>query len=260
MMHTFQFDPFVVLGVSADATLQEIRDAYHKKSKKYHPDLGGDEWAFRVIARAYEVLSTARVVGRAGADVRPAEAPRAPEPPSKKTSWASNFRPGPSATPPPHAGHASPTGNLSGWGGAQRSHAGAAPGQLARIVAAELLILRFELDSTFDLFARNPEDRNLSCNLHVTWPLDEADDRVAEIPEAPKIIKALSDAFKIRGVRKHALTKRVEATDVRFSGWLTFATAVMASEALEAFREALIPHGLTVEKQVREMAIPRQWG
>ncbi len=34
----------------------------------------------------------------------------------------------------------------------------------------------------------------------------------------------------------------------------------MASEALEAFREALALDGLKLEKQVREMAIPRPRG
>ena len=267
MMHSFQFDPSNVLGVAPNATIQEIRDAYRKKSKKYHPDLGGDEWAFRVIARAYEVLTTARVVGRANGDARPTPppTPRAPEPPSKKTAWANNFRPGPDPANGNGQAHAT-TGtataegtNLSGWGGAQRSHAGQSPGELARIVATELLILRFELECSLDLFARNPEDRNLSCTLHVTWPLDEAEERVAEIPDAPRIVKALTEAFKSKLVRKHALTKNVQSDDRHFAGWLTFATAVMASEALEAFREALIPHDLVVEKQTREMAIPRQW-
>lgn len=271
MMHSFQFDPAAVLGIAPDASLQEIRDAYHKKSKKHHPDLGGDEWAFRVVARAYEVLTTARVVGRATADVRPT-APRPPDPPSRQTAWASNFRPGPapSATPPPpprpgaaptaEPAAASAETNLAGWGGAQRSHAGASTRELSRIVAAELLILRFELECALDLFARSPEDRNLSCTLHISWPLDEAGESLRNLPEAPRILQALGDALKSRYVRKNILTKRVESADGHFSAWLTFATAVMASEALEAYREALVPHGLAVEKQVREMAIPRQWG
>ena len=40
------------------AARDEIREAYRSKSKKHHPDLGGDEWAFRMVARAYEVLMT----------------------------------------------------------------------------------------------------------------------------------------------------------------------------------------------------------
>ena len=267
MMHSFQFDPAAVLGVAADASLQEIRDAYRQKSKKHHPDLGGDEWAFRVVARAYEVLTTARVVGRASDEFRPpAAAPRAPEPPSKQTGWTSHFRSQRTATPPPtapgagtHGAGAAAASNLSGWGGAQPTHAGATTREVAQIVAAELLILRFELNS-LDLFARNPEDRNLSCTVHITWPLLEAEDKVHEIPDKARILRALDEAIKAKPVRKHALTRRVEADETHFAAWLTFATAVTASEALDRFREALVPHGLTVEKQVREMAIPRQWG
>lgn len=56
--HSFSLDPRIVLGVSAAATPAEIHEAFRSKSKKYHPDLGGDEWAFRMVARAYEVLKT----------------------------------------------------------------------------------------------------------------------------------------------------------------------------------------------------------
>ena len=54
--HGFSLDPRTVLGVGPRASLDEIREAYHLKSKKHHPDAGGDEWAFRMVARAYEVL------------------------------------------------------------------------------------------------------------------------------------------------------------------------------------------------------------
>ena len=43
---------------SPAASLDEIHEAYRSKSKKHHPDLGGDEWAFRMVTRAYEVLKT----------------------------------------------------------------------------------------------------------------------------------------------------------------------------------------------------------
>ena len=57
--HSFSLDPRTVLNVGADASPDEIRDAYHAKSKKHHPDVGGDEWAFRIVARAHEVLMSA---------------------------------------------------------------------------------------------------------------------------------------------------------------------------------------------------------
>ena len=289
MTHTFQFDPNTILGVPTGASLREIRDAYHQKSLKHHPDKGGDEWAFRMVARAYEILSTARVVNRVSPP--PATERRAtprPDPaPTARPSWTSRFRPGGGANPsdeatttrsatvPPSSnGGQAPfnpgeskasTGpgrdatDLSGWGGAAQTHESKTPEELARIVAAELLILRFELECSLDLFARNPEDRNLSCTLHLTWPLDELVERAEPIPDTARTLKALEEAFKTKAVRKPALTKRSQTEGGRFVGWLTYPTAVMASEALEAFREALQAHGMTVDKQVREMALPRQW-
>ena len=48
-------------GVSHAASTEEIHEAYRLKSKKHHPDLGGDEWAFRMGARAYEDLKTTTI-------------------------------------------------------------------------------------------------------------------------------------------------------------------------------------------------------
>ena len=59
---SFDIDPQAVLGVPADATLEQIRDAYRRKCKIFHPDVGGEEWAFRVLVQSYEMLSTARVL------------------------------------------------------------------------------------------------------------------------------------------------------------------------------------------------------
>ncbi|MBX6312204.1 MAG: J domain-containing protein, partial [Isosphaeraceae bacterium] len=68
MQYGFSIDPAEVLGVAPNASLQEIREAYRAKAKRYHPDVSGDAWAFRIINRSYEILSTARVAGRASAD------------------------------------------------------------------------------------------------------------------------------------------------------------------------------------------------
>jgi DnaJ-domain-containing protein 1 len=53
-------DYYAVLGVSQDATLEEIRLAYRKKAREFHPDLSADpnaEDRFREINEAYGVLA-----------------------------------------------------------------------------------------------------------------------------------------------------------------------------------------------------------
>lgn len=56
-------DYYEVLGVSRDATDQELKSAYRKQALKYHPDRNpGDHTAeekFKQASEAYQVLSDA---------------------------------------------------------------------------------------------------------------------------------------------------------------------------------------------------------
>lgn len=45
------------LGVSADATPDEIKRAYRKLAMEHHPDRGGDEATFKRVKEAYEALT-----------------------------------------------------------------------------------------------------------------------------------------------------------------------------------------------------------
>lgn len=54
-------DYYKILGVKADAEAKEIKTAYRKLARKYHPDMNPDEGAeekFKEVAEAYEVLKS----------------------------------------------------------------------------------------------------------------------------------------------------------------------------------------------------------
>lgn len=50
-------DYYKTLGVSKNATADDIKKAYRKLARENHPDAGGDEEKFKDINEAYEVLS-----------------------------------------------------------------------------------------------------------------------------------------------------------------------------------------------------------
>lgn len=52
-------DYYQILGVTRNASQDEIKKAFHKLAHKYHPDKGGDEKKFKEINEAYQVLSDA---------------------------------------------------------------------------------------------------------------------------------------------------------------------------------------------------------
>src|SRR3984885_15893923 len=55
-MATAKKDYYETLGVSKDASADEIKTAFRRAAVEHHPDRGGDEAKFKEINEAYEVL------------------------------------------------------------------------------------------------------------------------------------------------------------------------------------------------------------
>ncbi|MCL6478817.1 MAG: DnaJ domain-containing protein [Peptococcaceae bacterium] len=55
-----QDDDYSVLGLSPGVTLTDIKAAYRRLVKKYHPDAGGDPEMFKRIHIAYQNIVTGR--------------------------------------------------------------------------------------------------------------------------------------------------------------------------------------------------------
>ena len=160
------------------ATLEEIRAAYREKAKRYHPDAGGEDWTFRILSQAYEMLSTARVARASSPRVSPAGGPAAS---SAACTHAQ-----------PHAGLAQAHASRPAARTPDRIvHAGIFDHEAprSRLVAVELLCIRYLWDDADYLWLtqRVPdEDRFLSCNLNISWPDEDAASRPMSHDELSK--------------------------------------------------------------------------
>jgi curved DNA-binding protein CbpA len=118
-------DPYSVLGIPRDASDQQVRRAYRRLAKRYHPDLHPDAQTSRQMRRinqAWEILSSPGRRARYDAESTlqrstgfghwsaPARgsAPASPPPQTGNTAWASpssaRSYPGPAAAPYDDAG------------------------------------------------------------------------------------------------------------------------------------------------------------
>jgi curved DNA-binding protein CbpA len=230
---SFELDPHHVLGVSGQATLEEIRSAYREKAKRYHPDAGGEDWTFRILSQAYEMLSTARVARashrepeRAKPQVHPQAARVKPE---RKTESV-------------HAGivdHETPR---------------------ARLVAVELLCIRYLWDDADFLWLtqRAPdEDRFLSCSLNISWPDQDAALRPMSHDDGAMVLTALQDAFDQMIINTRVVSSRSRVEDDRFGGWLAYSNFDRAFKSLGALHDLFLSRGLGMRQWSRDLFIPR---
>ena len=238
-----QLDPATVLGVAPTAALEEIRDAYRAKAKKYHPDAGGDEWAFQILAKAYELMSVARVVM---ASNREETRPR-----------STNATP----PPPPRPGAGGFGANRPKMDRTETVRPGVKEESFhpTQVVEVETMSVRYEADHVWLITEHGSDQRLLSCSMNITWPNAGIQESPELIPHADIILKSLDEVFNALTTKSKPLSAKSSVVEGRFTGWLSYPNNELAQAAFDQLRETLHSAGLVVNQWSRDLIIPRQW-
>ncbi len=120
-----------------------------------------------------------------------------------------------------------------------------------------MLLIRFELDAALGVLMATDEDRNLSCTLNVSWP--SGWEPLPAALDADRLRREVADAFRVASRASRPLSHWSQVEEGRFTGWLTFASAVKADEAFRRLRAELNRHQLGVVQTIRDVSIPRDW-
>lgn len=54
-------NPYAILGIPVNASIDEVKKARRKMCLKYHPDQGGDKEMFNLVNTAYEMIVNKKV-------------------------------------------------------------------------------------------------------------------------------------------------------------------------------------------------------
>jgi hypothetical protein len=221
MIDGLPLDPFVVLGIPRDSSPEEVREAFHRKSKKHHPDLGGDEWAFRIVVHAYDLISS----GAALETVAPIEG-KVVRPKAQNTG---KIRLG------IHDKDVNPS----------------------RIVLVEILWMRYDVGDVMELMGDKQTNRQLSGSIQMTWPDPELAGDPRGVPFADRILLALNGAFDEVRAKTAPLKAKSKIDQGRFEAWISYTNGPTAAHAFKYLHTTLKARGLGVRQWTRDIAIAR---
>ena len=219
MALSLPLDPYDVLGLAPGASAAEVREAFRTKARKHHPDRGGDDWAFRIVVQAYEVLMAS--LGEVEEPSRPAS--------------ASEF----------------------GEGGQIRAGVKDSLADPWRLVAVELVRARRTVGDVIELVGGDRARKGLIGSLQMWWPDPNVPGIPSRSERAAEVLDRLVQVFDLLRAQTPVLSARSESdlADGRFECRLTYADAGLAWRAFQTLRTLLNSRNLGVRQWTRDVVV-----
>jgi DnaJ domain len=265
MTHHFSIDPRSILGVGLEASMEEIQCAFRDKSKKHHPDLGGDEWAFRMVMRAYEILKTTKET-----EARHEFPSTVADSSGSETHWRygkanrnrTMFASGENVDLFTVSEDSIAGGPTRGFTFANQSRASKSPPTVVefRTIDVELVWIRFELAS--DLKKRlheEPAATTLSVCMVISWPRTSLVKHAPEFPDAAEKLRLVIETFEDLRGQEQVLGARSRIEDGQFVGWLSYPNVIQAEAGFQRLQETLSAHDLRISLRTRDEPLPIEW-